>query len=562
MKKINKKTAVIFVGIVLISIILRFWQLDSVPPSLDWDEASWGYNAYSILETGSDEYGKRLPIVIRSFNDYKPALYAYLTIPVIAVLGLTDFAVRFANALFGVFAVIVTYFLAKELFKRRDVALVSMFLMSISPWAIQFSRFAHEGMVGLVFNLLFALFFLKGLKKPVFLSFAAACAALSLYSYQNEKIFVPLFGLILLISFYKEFFSVSKKYLASAFLVGLIMSLPIIWFTFTTPEAFTRAKGASFLNNPIGVLNIENYPERLIEDRKTGNFVGLVIDNRRVLYAKAIIGNYLSHYDPNFLFVKGDATLRHQPHGMGHLYLIELPFLLIGLYFLFFGKFDRRVKIFIILLMLIVPIAASTTWDVPNAGRTMNFLPAFQIITALGIIGFYKFILGTNLHKTFKYGIFGGIILIASFNFVYFLNQYFSQYSYFASPDFQYGYNQIIPEVNKLYSNYDKIIVSNEVPLDQSYIFFLYNLKYPPSDYQKVSTFGEYQTNHSFDKFEFRRIKAKDYLKSDPSQLFISSPNDFPDEAKTNIIKNIKFFNGETSVLVVKGLEKSLSPDL
>src|SRR3989344_8265437 len=106
MRKINKKIAVIFVGIVLISIILRFWQLDSVPPSLDWDEASWGYNAYSILETGSDEYGKRLPIVIRSFNDYKPALYAYLTIPVIAVLGLTDFAVRFANALFGVFAVI------------------------------------------------------------------------------------------------------------------------------------------------------------------------------------------------------------------------------------------------------------------------------------------------------------------------------------------------------------------------------------------------------------------------------------------------------------------------
>ena len=160
--KLNKKISLWLLGIVIIAVVLRLWQLDSVPPSLDWDEASWGYNAYSLLRTGKDEYGKFLPVVTRSLNDYKPALYAYLDVPSIALFGLNDFAVRLPNAIFGILTVLTTYFLVKELFKRRDLALLSSFLLAISPWSIQFSRFAHEGMVGLEFNLLMILFLLKG----------------------------------------------------------------------------------------------------------------------------------------------------------------------------------------------------------------------------------------------------------------------------------------------------------------------------------------------------------------------------------------------------------------
>src|SRR6266404_9311757 len=84
--------------IVLLAVLLRLWQLGNVPPSPDWDEAALGYNAYSIMHTGRDEYGKFLPVVLRSFDDYKPALYAYLTIPAISVFGLDTFAVRLPSA--------------------------------------------------------------------------------------------------------------------------------------------------------------------------------------------------------------------------------------------------------------------------------------------------------------------------------------------------------------------------------------------------------------------------------------------------------------------------------
>ncbi|MDO8610433.1 MAG: hypothetical protein Q7R95_07830, partial [bacterium] len=67
----------LFVGIILLAGFLRLYKLGEVPGSLDWDEASIGWNAYSLLKTGTDEYGKAWPVSIRSFNDYKPPMYVY-----------------------------------------------------------------------------------------------------------------------------------------------------------------------------------------------------------------------------------------------------------------------------------------------------------------------------------------------------------------------------------------------------------------------------------------------------------------------------------------------------
>src|SRR3989344_4548439 len=104
--------------IVFVGLILRFYQLGVNPPSLTWDEASQGYNAYSILKTGADEYGNKFPISIRSFDDYKPALYTYLAVPGIAIFGLNEFAVRVPSALIGVLSILAIYFLVKELLQK------------------------------------------------------------------------------------------------------------------------------------------------------------------------------------------------------------------------------------------------------------------------------------------------------------------------------------------------------------------------------------------------------------------------------------------------------------
>src|SRR5271155_5871448 len=119
--KIFQKPVVLFFLIVLLGAFLRFYQLGINPPSLTWDEVAWGYNAYSVGIDGRDEFGHFLPYTsFISFGDYKPPVYAYLTVIPVWFFGLTELAVRFPSALFGTLTVLLTYFLVKEIFGNRE----------------------------------------------------------------------------------------------------------------------------------------------------------------------------------------------------------------------------------------------------------------------------------------------------------------------------------------------------------------------------------------------------------------------------------------------------------
>src|SRR5579872_6374629 len=156
----------ILVAIILLAGLLRFYKLGQNPPSLYWDEASLGYNAYSILKTGSDEHGRHLPITdFAAFGDYKPPLYIYADVPAIAVFGLNEFGIRFPSAFFGTLTIFVAYLIAKSLIEDENVALLTSLFLAISPWHIQLSRAAYEANLGLFFSSLGILFFIKFAQK-------------------------------------------------------------------------------------------------------------------------------------------------------------------------------------------------------------------------------------------------------------------------------------------------------------------------------------------------------------------------------------------------------------
>src|SRR3989344_8659431 len=144
----------ILILIATLALVLRLYQLGANPPSLDWDETAHGYNAYSVLKTGRDEYGHKFPLYFRSFDDYKPPLYTYLVVPSVALFGLTDYAVRFPSAFIGFLAVIFTYFMTLELLKSKKIAYFAAFFLSISPWHLQFSRVAFETNSAVFFSVL------------------------------------------------------------------------------------------------------------------------------------------------------------------------------------------------------------------------------------------------------------------------------------------------------------------------------------------------------------------------------------------------------------------------
>src|SRR4051812_2727297 len=101
--------------VVLGALALRLWKIDETPPGFYVDESSTGANARALLETGRDLSGQRVPILIRSLEDWKHPLYPWSVVASEAALGPTRVAVRVPAAVFGALAVLFTALLAREL---------------------------------------------------------------------------------------------------------------------------------------------------------------------------------------------------------------------------------------------------------------------------------------------------------------------------------------------------------------------------------------------------------------------------------------------------------------
>ena len=201
---------------------------------MEWDEVSWGYNAYSILRTGKDEYGVSFPISFKAFGDYKQPVYVYSEVIPITVFGLNPFAVRFPSALYGSLSILFVYLFLWELFyktkKREVLALLAAGIFAISSWSIQFSRIAFEATLGVFFVLAGLYLFLLGIRKNSIAAFviSALAFALSAYSYHSEKLFMPLLLLSLLILFWKYFV---KRKLLTLFLILVIFLFNAPWIS-------------------------------------------------------------------------------------------------------------------------------------------------------------------------------------------------------------------------------------------------------------------------------------------------------------------------------------------
>lgn len=533
------KNNIFLVCIAVLAIFLRFNNLNAVPPSASLDEVSIGYNAYSILKTGADEYGARLPILLRAYDDWRPALYVYLVIPFVKLFGLNVLSVRLPSVILSIFTVIGTYFLVKEIFlndkKRIFIALLSSFLLAISPWHIYISRLGHEVNAGLSFAVFAILFFLKAIngKNNLFLILSSIFLGLALYTYQSEKVFVPLIVLVLVL-IYRESLLKIKRELLMSLVLGIIIIIPITLATLS-PEGLVRFKGTSAFTEE---SFYKKSADEVLKFKDQGNIFGEIINNRRLVPLKIFTTNYLSHFNPKFLFSNsGDESFKAPNFGL--LYIWESPFLLIGLIYLLKTQ-NKKIKLLLIFWLAIAFIAPSLTTGAPHAMRAFNVLPVPQILISLGILRVIKF--------RFFY-LFIAIITI------YFLAIFYKEYFYFfpqnQSSSFQYSLHNAIKFVWNNGKSYDKIIFSNKDNLYQSYMFYLFASKYDPFVYQKQggTKSGGYNEIHAFGKYEFRPIVwSKE--KSSKNTLLVGNSEDFPDQQ--NALQSFINLNGKEEIKIVR----------
>lgn len=474
---LNSKKLFILAFFIIFAIasVLRLYRLSDFPVGFHIDEASLGYNAYSLLLTGKDDNGNRLPLYIDIFGDNRPSGYHYLAIIPVKLFGLSEFSTRFPGAFFGIISIFAIYLLSNAVFNNRRIALLSAFLLAVSPWHVVLSRASAETIVALFFILLgFALILISFQKKSFYyLTLGSLSLIASFFFYHTPRVFVPL----LLVSFAmvssglytnKKYF---KKFLLSVFLVGLISFLLV----------FVVKGGAGRFNQ----VNIFGHPETKLvmeeEIREDGisnlsPFVTRISHNKIISFSRTFVSNYLDYFSGNFLFTNGGLPIWYKIPNLGLLYIIELPFVLIGLFFLLIKK-DNFYRLLLLWIVIAPVTAALTVDDAPNIQRAIVLFPILEIVAAFGI---YIFLKG---QKNFQKYLVVAIGIIFIFNVYYFTHQYFVHSKVHRPWYRNNGFSEMLTTVKKSYASYDSVIVTKA--MGGVYPLVLFHMQYDPVKYQK-----------------------------------------------------------------------------
>lgn len=535
------KTKLVLIIIIFLASLLRLWNLNNFPVGFNADEASLGYNAYSLFQTGKDEYGTPWPISFKSFGDFKPGLYVYLTMPFVAIIGLNEWAVRLPSALLGIGTVILVFFLSLEFFKNRSIALLSSFLLSITPWHIHFSRGAWETNVATFFITLGILFFLKDLK---FLFWSLLFFLFSMYTYQSPRLLVPILLLILVIFNWKEIKLGIKKsavkknlVMVGMILFLVILSLPLL-LQLTNSSATSRFSGLTFFNDqgPISRIN-----QLRGEHQNPGSLAARLIHNKATTYTLSFLSHYLDHFDPTFLFLRGDSIIRNKVPETGQFYLAQFIFLIAGIIGLILNKKGKLLLAWI----LIAPLASATTYQTPHALRALSMVVPLSMVMGYG--GWYLFNLFKN--KRIKTAVFMVITVLLIFEITHYLESYFVHYPKRYPLAWEYGFREMVTKLTSYQQNYDKIIITDRY--DQPYALVLFYTKYDPKKYQPQAFLSErdkfnFGTVRSFDKFEFYYIKPED-IKREGKVLFVGTKDEVP--AGVKVLDKVYFPNKEEAFI-------------
>lgn len=479
---------ILFITIFLLCLVLRFYKIAEVPISLNWDEASNAYNAYSILKTAKDEYGNFLPLANRSFDDYKPPAYMYITAPAVWIFGLSEFAARLPSALFGVLTCVSIFFLTKKLTGSDAVSYTSFFLLSITPWHVHFSRVGFEANVGLFFVVFgFTLLLYAIGKYPVrpnnyfYFLFSALFLALSFYSYHAYRIVVPILIISFYLAFRKKIDELPKKFIFLYLIVFLGLITPL--FLTLPKEAFVRRLEAT--SQEAQEKDINKSIQFIDQDLEKNFSLGKIVHNRRVEIGKTYFSNYLSHFNLNFLFLEGDGQLRHHAKNIGMLFLFQLPLLAFGLY-RFFQKIDRG-KSFTFFWFLIAPLGAVTGSEAPHAIRSYSMLIPLVFFASFGLVELWKILAPKIIYRII-------IVFVILLSSLMYFGEYFKHYSIYSASSWQFATSKAATFTKGLESSYNQITVDSH-NIEQAYIFWLFNTKYDPASYQREGSrekFGKY----------------------------------------------------------------------
>lgn len=383
-----KRHAVLISLFLFLAVFLRFWQLGAIPSGLHSDEADMLYSAYSILRTGTTQYGEFNPLAIREHSGgTHPPLYTYALMPFLMVAGLFPYVSRIPSALFGSMAVWLTYAIARKLKFSRGAALAALALAAVNPWLLHMSR---QGLLEAIalFTVMAGIWcLLKGMEKPRYILPAALAFGLSLFAYDAPKIFLPPFVLLTAVVFGKQLLPHKRDVLIG----GAVLAVA---FLLIAKTMLMDGETADF--TMVSILDMSSITEQVNSERYLTNaplWLSGIFHNKLTVALDRVITSYVGPMSVNWLFVNGDGSLQRANTRIGQYFLFELPLLLLGIVAAW--KKQRRAVVFLAVWFFTGALPAAVTGG-NYTYRNVLMLPVPLLLSGNGLVALWRWLAGVR----------------------------------------------------------------------------------------------------------------------------------------------------------------------
>ena len=455
---VDNKYELFIYFVLVIGFMTRLVGIVNCPTGLNQDEASAGYEAYSLFKYGIDRHGKSFPVHFISWGSGQNVLYSYIMIPFIAVLGLNELSVRLPMAIIGCISLILIYKFFNKYNKKLEFIALTFF--AICPWHIMKSRWGLESNLFPDMVLMAVYMLIKGIQnnKMKFFYIGITILSLSVYSYGTSYMFLPFFMSAVLIYLLK-IKKINIKHVIISIIISVIICFPMILFV---------------------IINTFDYNE-IILGKIT---IPRLYENRYERLTTILNLNFIK--DILFLLLQIDSSKYNYIPFFGIIYLISWPFTVIGAINCFKNK---NVEKNIVNIWFIVSSFLLIVFNEININRMNILIMPLIIYTILGIYIIYNK----------KRNIINFICIIYILSFLMFIFTYINIESKFC---FAKGLESPLQYT----INTDKKIYIQS-SYNQPYIYVLFYTKTPVKEY--IDTVSYYRSNignemiKSFSKYNF-----------------------------------------------------------
>lgn len=458
--------------ILLLGIIVRIYNVGEMPNALNVDEASSGYDTFSIMKNGVDRNGNELPVVLYAWGSGQSVLYTLISITFVAILGLNEFSIRIAMAIIGSISLIVIYYLFKNIFENKWISVIALAFLAICPWHIMKSRWGMDCNLFPDLILIGVLLLVLGIKrkKLIWQILSFIVFGISAYSYATSYLFLPVFVCAVLIYLViKKEISIKKAigYLGIVFVITLPLIIYLIINTFDLQQF-------KLLGLTIPRMKENRYEE--ISTIFSGNLFENCVDNLLSLI--------------RLIFIQNDGLEWNALPEYGMFYLFSIVFFIIGIHAAV-KKYNKNQFCQIMNIWMISSIIVAA-FCIININRiNIIMFPCIYYI----VLGLYE------ICKKYKI-IAVGIIILYALNFIYFINDYinqdFNQYLTFES-----GVEEVVDYCEK--STSENVYCYNS--FKEPFIYFMFYSEYDVNNYldtvQLFNENGVFDNIKSFGKYKF-----------------------------------------------------------